>query len=392
MFQSDNIDESLKRAVAETAAETSHSPAISPKRKRAMPQVGTGKGSPLKPRKVHVSKRQERVRARRGFDLSTFGREELQVADESQETNEPSTTTAAGDERSIASTSPPQTPPPQETPSASPPMQRTPSLQATATATATATAAATAAPAPITDDAGPLRLQVRNDSQGRSGVQRFQLLAAKSQDCETASSTGSNFSDQPSDDELGLFRREIEHWNRVEARIEYALRDIWYEISHTITADPNDSEFLKTLVAAHNMSNAVANSMAHLKGYLVQLCQQRESSGSKEIEIIRDEIHENLQAAEYLEYISLLKQCACQECVDVTEFDDAYNRYDEFGIKNGPVSTPLASCVMTSLVPLNTWAEDCWVTSFFQRLLLNPRTNEFAHHAYFLYHLLSKIN
>ena len=69
--------------------------------------------------------------------------------------------------------------------------------------------------------------------------------------------------------------------------------------------------------------------MAHLKGYLVQQCHQRENSG-KEIEITRDEISAGLLAAEYSEYISLITQGAhdgCQECADVSEFDDAYNRY-----------------------------------------------------------------
>lgn len=148
-----------------------------------------------------------------------------------------------------------------------------------------------------------------------------------SQDGDTTS-IGSNFSDQASDDELGLFAREIEHWNRVEARIEYALRDMWYEISDTTTPDPSDSTFLKTLVTVHNTSNAVANSMAHLKGFLVQQCHERYNSG-KEIEIVRDEIQENLRAAEYSEYMSLIRRCGCEECLEVSEFDDAYNRYDD---------------------------------------------------------------
>jgi hypothetical protein len=48
---------------------------IGSKRKRAMPKVGSGKGSPLKPLKVHVSRRQQRVREKHGFDLSEFGRD-----------------------------------------------------------------------------------------------------------------------------------------------------------------------------------------------------------------------------------------------------------------------------------------------------------------------------
>jgi hypothetical protein len=317
VFESDNIDEELTRAVEEK----SHSPVIGSKRKHAMPKVGSGKGSPLKPRKVHVSRRQQRVREKRGFDLSEFGRDR-RVA---HQKDEPSTSTA-GDKTLNESTSPPpetppptaqETPPPtaQETPPSPPVLQKS-----SPTPLSPAAPVAAETPIPFEDD-GPLSLQVRHDSRGRGGVQRFQLLAAMSQDGEM-SSLGS-------DDELGLFEREIEHWHRAHARIEYGLRDMWYEISEDTTPDPSDSEFLKTLVTVHNMSNAVANSMAHLKGYLVQQCHQRENSG-KEIEITRDEIFDGLRAAEYSEYFSLITQCArdgCQECTDVSEFDDAYNRY-----------------------------------------------------------------
>ena len=322
MFEKNNIDNDLTRPFSVKDTEIPHSPVIPPKRKRATPRVGTGKGSPLKPRKVHVSKRQQRVRAKRGFDLSGLA-SEVEVESQLRTPNQPSTSTAVEERSTSSSSSPAQTPPPARKTSPSPPMQRTPSPTQSLQSTPTATAVQV-----LIGSDGPLRLQVRTESHARGGVQRFQLLAAMSQDGDT-SSTQSNFSDQPSDDELGLFAREIEHWNRVDARVEYALRDTWYEMTNTITPDPDDSKFLKTLVAVHNMSNAVANSMAHLKGYLVQLCQQRESSG-KEIEIIREEIYENLQRAEYSEYISLLKRCGCQECVEVTEFDDAYNRYDEF--------------------------------------------------------------
>ncbi|CAB3991386.1 Hypothetical predicted protein, partial [Paramuricea clavata] len=323
-------NECLTRAVEEK----SHSPVIGSKRKRAMPKVGSGKGSPLKPRKVHVSRRQQRVREKRGFNLSGFGRER-RVA---RQKDEPSTSTA-GDKPLNASTSPPpETPPPgtpppsaQETPPptgqeapASPPVQQTSSP--TPLSPAAPVAAAADAQIPFKDD-GPLSLQIRDDSWGRGGVQRFQLLAAMSQDGET-SSLGSDASDnQASDDELGLFEREIEHWHRVDSRLEYAIRDMWYEISKNTTPDQSDSEFLETLVTVHNMSNAVANSMAHLKGYLVQQCHQRDTSG-KELEITRDEISSGLRAAEYSEYIALIKQCArgdCQECTEVSEFDDAYN-------------------------------------------------------------------
>jgi hypothetical protein len=213
VFQSDNMDEELTRAVEEK----SNSPVIPSKRKRPMPRVGSGKGSPLKPRKVHVSKRQRRVREKRGFDLSEFGRER-RVASEGKE---PSTSTA-GDKTSNESTSPPpetlppaKPPPPtaQETP-ASPPVQQKSSPTPLSPAEAPV-----AAETPVSfEDDGPLSLQVRHDSQGRGGVQRIQLLAAMSQDGET-SSLGSDVSDQASDDELGLFKREIEHWNRADARM-----------------------------------------------------------------------------------------------------------------------------------------------------------------------------
>ena len=314
MFHNTDIDEDLTCAVV---PDTPKSPA--PKRKRPMTteRVGTGKGSPLKPRKVHVSKRQQRVRVKRGFDMSAFGgkdksREPRRVA---SRTTEPSTS-HAGDESSSddASTSRTSSPPPaqREPPSA----QREPELQPTLSPPASSS---------VRDD-GPLSSQVRNDSRGRGGVQRFQLLAAMSQDGET-SSIGSDYSDQVSNDELGLFAREIEHWHRADVRIEYALRDMWYEICEAITPDPSDSAFLETLVKVHNSSNAVANSMAHLKGYLVQQCHQRENS-AKEIEIIRDEIQENLRKLEYSEYMSLIERCECEECVDVKQFDDAYNRYE----------------------------------------------------------------
>ena len=322
VFESDNIDEELTRAIDEK----SHSPVIGSKRKRALPKVGSGKGSPLKPRKVHVSRRQQRVREKRGFDLSEFGRDRRVARQKDQ-----ASTSTAGDKTSNESTSPPPEtpPPPPETPpptaqetTASPPVPQTSSP----TPLSPAAPAVAETPIPFEDD-GPLGLQVRHDSRGRGGVQRFQLLAAMSQDDET-SSLGSDVSDLSSDDELGLFEREIEHWHRAHARIEYGLRDMWYEISEHTTPDPSDSEFLKTLVKVHNMSNAVANSMAHLKGYLVQQCHQRESSG-KEIEITRDEIFDGLRAAEYSEYFSLITQCArdgCQECTYVLEFDDAYKR------------------------------------------------------------------
>ncbi len=72
MFRDTDIDERLARAVVGDATQ---SPA--PKRKRPVTtrRVGSGKGSPLKPRKIHVSKRQQRVRAKRGFDMSQFGGE-----------------------------------------------------------------------------------------------------------------------------------------------------------------------------------------------------------------------------------------------------------------------------------------------------------------------------
>ncbi|CAB3991387.1 Hypothetical predicted protein [Paramuricea clavata] len=314
------MDEELTRAVEEK----SH--VIGSKHKLPMPRVGSGKGSPLKPRKVHVSRRQQRVREKRGFDLSEFGRER-RVA---HQKDKPSTSTA-GDKTLNKSTSPPPETPPPETPPPTaqetpPPTAQeapaSPPVQQTSSPTPLSPAAPVAAESPIPfKDNGPLSLQIRDDSQ---------LLAAMSQDGET-SSLGSDVSDQATDDELGLFEREIEKWQRVESRIEYAIRDTWYEISKNTTPDPRDSEILETLVTLHNMSNAVANSMAHLKGYLVQQCHQRENWG-KELEITRDEISSGIRAAEYSEYISLITQCArgdCQECTEVLEFDGAYNRYDE---------------------------------------------------------------
>ncbi len=102
---------------------------------------------------------------------------------------------------------------------------------------------------------------------------------------------------------------------------------MWCEISHTITPDPSDSAFLKTLVQVHNTRNSVANLMAHLRGcYLVHQCHQQENS-VKEIEIVREEVQENLCALEYSQYMSLITLCGCGECTDVAKFD-ADNRYE----------------------------------------------------------------
>ncbi len=51
---------------------TPKSPAPKCKRPMMTERVGTGKGRPLKPRKVHVS-RQQRVQVKRGFNMSAFG-------------------------------------------------------------------------------------------------------------------------------------------------------------------------------------------------------------------------------------------------------------------------------------------------------------------------------
>ena len=132
------------------------------------------------------------------------------------------------------------------------------------------------------------------------------------------SSIGYDYSEQAS----GLFACEIEHWHGADVRIKYALRNMWYEISQTITPDPRDSAFLKTLVQVHNTCNAVANLMAHLKGYLVHQCHQQENS-VKVIEIVREEIQKNLHTLEYSKYMSLIMLCGCGECTDMAKFDDA---------------------------------------------------------------------
>ena len=174
VFESDNIDEELTCAIEEK----SHSPAIGLKRKRAMPKVGSGKGSPLKPRKVHVSRRQQWVREKRGFDLSEFRRDRRVARQKYQ-----ASTSTAGDKTSNESTSlPPETPPPETPPptaqetTASPPVLQTSSP----TPLSPAAPAAAETPIPFGDDR-PLGLQVRHNSRGRGGVQRFQLLAAMSQ-------------------------------------------------------------------------------------------------------------------------------------------------------------------------------------------------------------------
>jgi hypothetical protein len=152
VFESDNIDEELTRAIEEK----SHSPVIGSKRKRAMPKVGSGKGSPLKPRKVHVSRRQQRVQEKRGFDLSEFGRDRRVMHQKDQ-----ASMSTAGDKTSNESTSPPpETPPPtaQETPP--PTAQETtasPPVLQTSSPTPLSPAAPAAAETPIPFSAGPYK-------------------------------------------------------------------------------------------------------------------------------------------------------------------------------------------------------------------------------------------
>ena len=69
VFHNTDIDQALTCAVV---ADTPKSPAPKCKRPMMTERVGTGKGRPLKPRKVHVS-RQQRVQVKRGFNMSAFG-------------------------------------------------------------------------------------------------------------------------------------------------------------------------------------------------------------------------------------------------------------------------------------------------------------------------------
>lgn len=311
VFDNDAIDGQLKAApkipgtphatVSPSVSQTSQVVVV-PRRQ------GTGKGSPLKPRKVVVSKRQERVRKKRGFDLSeispapatpprakkTRTSEETTSEASSQTSESPSEGPSEAESSQVQSQVDPEVPPP-----------LLPQEKET-----------TESRASQRDTLPPLRLQVREKCV-QAGVKRFQLLISKLQ------SDGEEVDSRECEQEL--FSKEIAIWKRIPEQLECGLRLFWNEVVSAVTRPSASVEDqMRWIVQAHNTANGVANSMAHLVGYVVNAIA---NDADEDTQIVVEKLDDCIKDLEYAAYVDILDDCACDECTSVKNFDDNYNRY-----------------------------------------------------------------
>lgn len=280
-------------------------------------RVGSGKGSPLKPRKVKVSKRQERVRAKRGFDLSEIG--PATATPPRPKKTKPSEAEAA---TSFETTDTPDDTSEAESSQPASPRSVHEFLRECLVPDDAPTTGVTATFEPDSlgdehkgEDRSPLRLQVREKCT-QAGVRRFQLLISKLQD------EGEDVDSREC--ELKLFGRDLEHWQRVHEPLETGLRLLWSEAVRVIEQSESVEEHLRWIVSAHNAANGVANSMAHLVGYIVQAIAEKLG---EDTQTVIENLEDQLRAMEHAEYIDILDGCECEECSAVKAFDNNYKRY-----------------------------------------------------------------
>lgn len=171
---------------------------------------------------MKVSKRQERVRAKQGFDLSEIG-----PATATQPCPKKTRPSKAEIATSFEATdSPSEAPQAESSQPASPPSVQELLRECLAPGDAPTTAMTTTVEPespgdePKVEDRSPLRLQVR-EKCAQAGIRRFQLLISKLQD------EGEDVDNREC--ELKLFRRDLELWQRIHEPLENGLRLLWSE-------------------------------------------------------------------------------------------------------------------------------------------------------------------
>ena len=133
---------------------------------------------------------------------------------------------------------------------------------------------------------------------------------------------------QPESTELELFWELMDSWEVLDRRLVIALKDMqndWLESR----VDWRTTEFIKLILLYHSNNNGVTNCLHHILGSMVKHAVKKngendeDGSAQETFEALEDRLKDN----QYLEYALILKNCDCELCASVLQFDDRYDRY-----------------------------------------------------------------
>ncbi|XP_028409489.1 uncharacterized protein LOC114532102 [Dendronephthya gigantea] len=161
----------------------------------------------------------------------------------------------------------------------------------------------------------PLCAQVAKANTGAKRVQMMQKLAAAGEKDEP-----------PNHVELELFWGAMNDWKILDAGLVAALQSTWEEMNSEKSRTPVQK--ILTLTA---IPNGVSNCIQHCIGNLVREFVRQTKSDGRKVNYTAgcDAMEDEIRAEHYRRYLAMVKDCACESCESVIEFDEAYTRYHD---------------------------------------------------------------